>query len=88
MRTYQIDGYTVRVNTQDYDSGVVVEHVRAQNVPAWDEMGLPELAGPFASRDEAENICAELERFYRSEDIREKIEAEGNRGDWVDRCGW
>jgi hypothetical protein len=88
MKTYQIDGCTVQVNTQDYASGVVVESVRAQNVPAWDEMGFPELAGPFASREEAEKICAELERFYSREDIREKVEAEGNRGDWLDRCGW
>jgi hypothetical protein len=64
MKTYQIDGYTVRVNTTDYECVVVVEDVRAQNVPAWEERNLGDLAGPFASREAAEMVCAELERIY------------------------
>ena len=64
MKTYQINGHSVRVNSQDYETDIVVESVRTQSVPAWDEMGLPELAGPFASREEAEGVCAKLELFY------------------------
>ena len=64
MKTYQIDGYTVRVNTTDYDSGIVVEDVRAQHVPAWEERNLGDLAGPFLSREAAETVCADLERIY------------------------
>lgn len=64
MKTYRIDGYTVRVNTTDYDTDIVVEDARAQHVPAWEERNLGDLVGPFASREAAEAVCEELERIF------------------------
>ena len=69
-KTHNIDGYKVRVNTADYDE-IVVERLlmhrgelRDRHVPAWDEIGFDELAGPFASAAEADRVCRELERFF------------------------
>lgn len=51
---------TLQVNTTDYDS-IVIERFDYSNlpephwsVPAWEECGLGNLAGPFASRAEAQ----------------------------------
>lgn len=63
---------SIQVNTSDYASGVVVEcfdyHNRNQPmwaVPAWDEQGWPniELAGPFATRADAERA---IEKYHQA----------------------
>lgn len=51
----------IQVNSTEYESGIVIEQYRYWQgaepqwaVPAWDECGCPDLAGPFASVFEAE----------------------------------
>lgn len=61
----------VRVNATDYDEGIVVERLGYFNqpdlwwaVPAWEEQGLPELAGPFSSTEEAEQVLADTRSAF------------------------
>lgn len=55
---------TVRVNSTDYASGIVIERLswdgETWNVPAWEELGATELVGPFDSVEQAQ---AALEDF-------------------------
>jgi hypothetical protein len=63
----------VQINDADYDDGRVVieakyyfDRVTGEYdwaVPAWEEMGLGELEGPFASREAAEAALSEAAPF-------------------------
>ena len=63
----------VQINSEDYDDGrVVIEAKSWWNnatgeldwaVPAWEEMGLGELEGPFASRVEAEAALTSADQW-------------------------
>lgn len=63
----------VQINGEDYGSGrFVIEALSWWNsatgeldwaVPAWDERGLAELEGPFASRAEAEEALSGAEQW-------------------------
>ena len=56
--------HTIRVNSTDYASGIVIELLSwddvTWNVPAWEERGCSELAGPFESVAQAQAV---LEAF-------------------------
>lgn len=58
---------TVRVNSTDYASGVVIERLswdgETWNVPAWEESSIPEFVGPFVSVAEAQ---AALDQFVQT----------------------
>ena len=62
---------TIQINDADYGDGrVVIESdqfwmngERVFAVPAWEEMGLGELEGPFASIAEAQSALERVARF-------------------------
>lgn len=51
---------TIRVNSTDYASGIVIEELSwdgtSWNVPAWEERFFPEFVGPFETVEEAQAI--------------------------------
>lgn len=65
MQTTQPRQGDIRANATDYDGEIVVEMFgyygmsgRGWHVPAWDERGEPDLAGPFASVADAERAVS------------------------------
>lgn len=59
---------TVRVNSTDYASGVVIERLSWDgenwNVPAWEEQFFPEFVGPFSSHEEAQAVLDKFIEIY------------------------
>jgi len=60
----------IRVNSTDYDGDVVIEQYAHWNcgltwaVPAWEERGDGDLAGPFVNRAEAEDALIRYEAIW------------------------
>lgn len=58
---------TIRANGTDYDGGVKLERLGADGwaVPAWEEQGLGDLAGPFPSWEAAAFALASAQAMGR-----------------------
>lgn len=66
----------IAVNTADYEDRIVIEcfdyhgsdHWASWAVPAWDEQGAPELAGPFSTAEEADEALRRYRSMWSSDD--------------------
>jgi hypothetical protein len=57
----------VKVNSTEYASGIVIERQDwdgSWNIPAWEELGMSELVGPFESVEQAQTALDETINQY------------------------